>query len=41
MNAFERKQNVVPVEEAVTLASTLRRIFPAWSVTGLEFTMAV
>ena len=41
VNAFERKQNVVPVEEAVTPASTLRRTFPAWSVTGLEFTMAV
>jgi len=39
VNSFEEKGHVAPFEEAVRPAPTLRLEFPAYSVTGMEFTM--
>lgn len=39
VNSFEQKENVAPFEEAVRPRLTLRREFPAYSVTGMEFKM--
>lgn len=40
VNSFERKNNVVPVEQSVEPSETLTREFPPFSVTGMELSFS-